>query len=98
MYLFKSHEPSIFIKQLFYKKHVEENEKRQAESKAKKVSVKATPYGKVDKQFSEEEYNKFVYNLAEGVIVSHKKYGQGVVTNMDETTIRMLEDAEKFYN
>ena len=99
LYLFKSHEPSIFIKQLFYKKHVDENEKRPDERKVKKVSVKATPYGKTDKQFSEEEFNRFVYNLAEGVIVSHKKYGQGVVTDMDDTNIAiMFDDEVKIFN
>ena len=61
--------------------------------------MKATPYGKTDKQFSEEEFNRFVYNLAEGVIVSHKKYGQGVVTDMDDTNITiMFDDEVKIFN
>ena len=49
--------------------------------------------------FSEEEYKKFVFNLSEGLIVVHKKLGQGVFTAMDETNVTILfGDVEKTFN
>lgn len=90
LYIFKSHEPSIFIKQLFYKQHIEENSKRHAERKVRNLPAKTVPYGQPNKSFSEEEFNIFVNNLAEGIIVSHKNFGQGVVTYMDDNDIKIM--------
>lgn len=99
LYLFKSHEASVFIKQLLYKKYIDDNNKRQTENKTKNASLKMTSHGKAEKQFAEEEFKGFLYNLAEGVIVSHRKYGQGVVTDMDDTNVAiMFGDDVKIFN
>ena len=48
-------------------------------------------------------YNKnnkaFVDNLAEGVVVTHKKYGSGVIIAMEDNNATILfEDTEKVFN
>lgn len=99
LFLFKTHDSSTFMKQLFYKKHIEENAKRQAANKSVKASVKAGKSGIKQVVFNQEEYNAFVDSLAEGVVVKHKKYGEGVITAMDETNVMILfGDVEKKFN
>ena len=49
--------------------------------------------------FNEAEYNAFVDNLAEGLIVTHKKYGEGVITAIDDSNVTILfDDVEKIFN
>ena len=99
LFLFKTYDSSTFMKQLFYKKHIEENAKRQAANKSVKASVKAGKSGIKQVVFNQEEYNAFVDSLAEGVVVKHKKYGEGVITAMDETNVMILfGDVEKKFN
>ena len=100
LYLFRTQETSSFVKQFIYKKPTEPTVKKKAEIKNR------TPIGKynLSKQkqvdyFSEEEFQKYVFHLAEGVAVTHKKYGQGVITAMDENNVTILFDAmEKTFN
>ena len=98
LFLFRTPEPSLFIKQLFYKQHVEQNAKQQAVSEAIKAIKKVSPV--VNKPvFNEAEYNAFVDNLAEGLIVTHKKYGEGVITAIDDSNVTILfDDVEKIFN
>ena len=46
------------------------------------------------KNISEEDYQAFVQQLDEGVIVTHKKFGKGVVVQMDETKVKIAFEKE----
>jgi len=46
------------------------------------------------KNISEEDYQAFVQQLGEGVIVTHKKFGKGVVVQMDETKVKITFEKE----
>ena len=46
------------------------------------------------KNISEEDYQAFVQQLGEGVIVTHKKFGKGVVVQMDETKVKIAFEKE----
>ena len=46
------------------------------------------------KALSESEFQAFMEQLAEGVVVMHKKFGQGVVTELNEKKIRIDFDGE----
>ena len=49
--------------------------------------------------FSEQEYQDFLFHLAEGVVVVHKTYGQGVVTAIDDSNITIwFDEIEKSFN
>lgn len=99
LFLFRTQEPSIFMKQLFYKNHVEQNARQQAVSEAIKAVKKLGPAVVNKAVFNEAEYNAFVYNLAEGLIVTHKKYGKGVITSIDDSNVTILFDnIEKVFN
>lgn len=90
LFLFRTHEPSTFVKQLFYKKHVEQNAKRKDGNKSIKVSVKAGMSNVKKAVFDEAGYNAFVDHLAEGVAVTHKKYGAGVIASMDDKNVIII--------
>ena len=99
LFLFKTHEPSIFVKQLLHKKHLEQNTKEQSINKSMKVSIKTRKDTVKRTTFNEEEYKIFVDDLAEGVAVTHKRYGAGVVTAMDDMNVTILfEDGPKIFN
>ena len=99
LFLFRTQEPSIFIKQLFYKKHVEQNVRQQAVNKAIKDSIKMGSNAAKKAGINKAEYNAFVYNLAEGISVTHRKYGSGVITAMDDTNVTILfDDIEKVFD
>ena len=46
------------------------------------------------KNISEEDYQAFVQQLGEGVIATHKKFGKGVVVQMDETKVKIAFEKE----
>ena len=99
LFLFRTQEHSIFIKQLLGKKYNEKDTGNQAVSKTVKVSAKINPEKTRKSAFDEELYNAFVYLLAVGVKVTHKKYGQGVISAVDETNVKILfDDMEKIFN
>lgn len=99
LFLFKTHEPSIFVKQLLHKKHLEQNTKEQAINKSMKVSIKTRKDTVKRTAFNEEEYKVFMDGLAEGVAVTHKRYGTGVVTAIDDMNVTILfEDGQKTFN
>ena len=99
LFLFKTHEPSTFVKQLLHKKHFEQNTKEQSINKSMKVSIKTRKDTVKRTAFNEEEYKVFMDGLAEGVAVTHKRYGAGVVTAMDDMNVTILfEDGQKTFN
>ena len=46
------------------------------------------------KALSEDEFQAFMEQMAEGVVVTHKKFGQGVVVELNEKKIRVDFDGE----
>ena len=90
LFLFKSHEPSIFLKQLFYKKYLEQDAKQQAVNKSVKVFAKSGNSTIKKNVFDEEEYKAFVCSLAGGVRVTHKKHGAGVISVIDDKSVIIL--------
>ena len=100
LYLFQTQEPSSFVKQFIYKKQAEGIQKKKAEVINGKVKINyASSKQKKTDYFSKEEYQKYVSNLAEGLLVAHKKYGQGVITAMDEDNVTiMFGEMEKSFN
>ncbi|MBR5597121.1 MAG: ATP-dependent helicase [Lachnospiraceae bacterium] len=98
LYLFQTKEISTFIKQLFPKKSVEEN-KISVKQKNSSVTSKTAYLKEKSVVFSEQEYQEFLFHLAEGVVVVHKTYGQGVVTAIDDSNATILfDEMEKSFN
>ena len=99
LYLFRTNESSSFVKQLLYKKQTGGIQKKKAEIKNTKVTMNYSSSKPKKENYSEEEFRKFVSNLAEGLLVTHKKYGQGVITAMDESNVTvMFGEMEKSFN
>ena len=99
LFLFKTHEPSIFIKQLFHKKHLEQQAKQKAINKSVKVSLKAGKIIGLKAGLDEAKYDEFVCSLAEGVKVWHKRYGEGVVSvKGDRDVIIVFEEGLKAFD
>jgi len=71
-----------------------------AESTAaiKKPGVKGQLYARAKKQASQEEFVKFCEGLRAGLVVEHKRFGQGVVVDVDGecAVIRFGEQEKKF--
>lgn len=99
LYLFRTHNPSAFVKQLLPKKSIEGNGRKKAEVKVGKGVTKPKSLHKKKEDFSEKEFQEFQFQMAEGVAVKHTKYGQGVVTAMDESNVTVLfGETEKTFN
>ena len=97
LFIFKTQERSTFIKQLFYKKYAAKHDK--AEGRVTNSPVKTRAYGAQENDFDEEGFQTFIDNLAEGLVVAHKKYGEGVITNIDDTDITIeFGDILRFFN
>ena len=99
LYLFRTNQSSVFVKQLFYKKSLEENSGKTVEHKMAKGTVKTTVSKKKTAEFSGKDFQEFKFQLAEGVVVTHAKYGQGVVTAMNESHVTVLfEEMERTFD
>ena len=99
LFLFGTQEPSTFITQLLGRKQIEKKVSPQVITKMPKSTLNTRTIGIKKKAFNEEEYNAFVYNLCEGVIVTHKKHGRGVITSMDHSNVTILfENVERVFN
>ena len=90
LYLFKTQETSSFVKQFIYKKQTGINTKKSIGIKKIKVSGNYSETEQKKTKYSEEEFQKYVSDLAEGLLVIHKKYGPGVITSMDENNVTIL--------
>ena len=99
LYLFRTKDSSTFIKQLLYKESDAKKTDEVRPENPGETTAAQRFYGKKEKPFSQEQFQRFVNDLGEGVVVKHKKYGQGVVTAMDETNVTILfDDQEKVFN
>ena len=90
LYLFKTQEASSFVKQFIFKKQTGINTKKSIGIKKIKVSGNYSATEQKKTKYSEEEFQKYVSDLAEGLLVIHKKYGPGVITSMDENNVTIL--------
>ena len=98
LYLFKTQERSTFVSQLVGKTQVKENEKAQVKYKVS-ATVKQNSYQNFTKvKVSEQAYREFKNQLAEGMVVKHKKQGQGVIIDIDDTNVTILfgEEEKRF--
>lgn len=100
LYIFKINNQSTFCKQLMHKEYALELEEEKAKKKTSKteVRIKNNPYGKSRQEYTDAEYQTFVDGLAEGLVVTHKKFGEGVVVTMDDknVTIQFGQTVKQF--
>ena len=65
----------------------------------KKKNRKPGLYAETKDKFNQDAYEQFVYQFAEGVVVKHVKYGQGVVLGVDEHNVRIrFGEMDKTFN
>lgn len=101
LYIFKINNQSTFCRQLLYKKHAQQLAERQVKRQPAKpqIRMKNNPYGRSKREYSEAEYQTFVDSLAEGLVVSHKKFGEGVIVAMDDNNAAIqFGDVMKQFN
>ena len=84
-------QPSKFCMELLGKEPEKKNiEVTVSTGKFQQLNTRPEP----PKNISEEDYQAFVQQLGEGVIVTHKKFGKGVVAQMDETKVKIAFEKE----
>lgn len=84
-------QPSKFYMELLGKEPEKKNiEATVSTGKFQQLNTRPEP----PKNISEEDYQAFVQQLGEGVIVTHKKFGKGVVAQMDETKVKIAFEKE----
>ena len=84
-------QPSKFYMELLGKEPEKKNiEATVSTGKFQQLNTRPEP----PKNISEEDYQAFVQQLDEGVIVTHKKFGKGVVVQMDETKVKIAFEKE----
>lgn len=84
-------QPSKFCMELLGKEPEKKNiEVTVSTGKFQQLNTRPEP----PKNISEEDYQAFVQQLGEGVIVTHKKFGKGVVVQMDETKVKIAFEKE----
>lgn len=99
LYLFETQKSASFVKQLLDRKTEEENERRPVANKSRRVTMRDVHYGVKKAEFSERAYEDFLSHLADGMVVTHKKNGPGVIVAMDDTNVTiMFSDVEKTFN
>ncbi len=84
LYLFHLDNQSLFIRQF-----------RQKNKAAEPVKMKNSPkkektLGSDNFAYTEEDFQKFEEQLGEGLLIRHKKFGQGVITEVNENTVSLL--------
>ncbi len=87
--VFKLDQKSSFCEELVRKetRAADKTGKISLQAKAKSRSVQA--YASGGKDFSQEEYEKYAAGLGEGLIVQHKKLGEGVVVEVQEDRVTL---------
>lgn len=87
--VFKLDQKSSFCEELVHKESRTAGKAGKVSPQAK-AKVKSSPlrtYASRGKAFSQEEYEKFAAGLGEGLIVQHKKLGEGVVVEVQEDKV-----------
>lgn len=100
--VFKLDQKSSFCEELVCKKDEVADKAGKVYAQVKdRVKVKSSPlyaYASRGKTFSEEEYEKYTAGLGEGLIVRHKKLGEGVVVEVQEDNVVLqFPDGQKVF-
>ena len=95
--LFTTNRPSTFCSEFLGKSSVTEEGRKNlmpVESRISRTFKQARPYAAVagirQTKASEELYFRLKEELGTGVIVDHKKYGEGVVTQLDDRLVHIM--------
>ena len=90
--LFTTNRESSFCREILGKTFIQKNSTKVVS--ANKIFSQANPYAQNTrsrmKPTTAEEYKKFKEQLGAGVLVKHKKFGDGVVASMDEERVQIL--------
>ena len=102
MSVFKLDQKSSFCEELVCKKDETADKTGKSRVQVKtKVKVMSSPlrsYASGGKAFSQEEYEKYAAGLGEGLIVQHKKLGEGVVVEIQEDKVVLqFPDGQKVF-
>ena len=90
--LFTTNRESSFCREILGKTFIQKNSMKAVSTN--KIFSQANPYAQNTtsriKPVTAEEYKKFKEQLGAGVLVKHKKFGDGVVVSMDEEHVQIL--------
>lgn len=90
--LFTTNRESSFCREILGKTFMQKNSTKVVS--ANKIFSQANPYAQNTKSrmkpVTAEEYKRFKEQLGAGVVVKHKKFGDGVVVSMDEEHVQIL--------
>ena len=90
--LFTTNRESSFCREILGKTFMQKNSTKAVS--ANKIFSQANPYAQNTtsriKPVTAEEYKRFKEQLGAGVLVKHKKFGDGVVVSMDEEHVQIL--------
>lgn len=90
--LFTTNRESAFCREILGKTLVQKNSVKSVS--ANKIFSQANPYAQNTKSrmkpVTADEYKMFKEQLGAGVLVKHKKFGDGVVVSMDEERVQIL--------
>ena len=95
--LFTTNRPSTFCSEFLGKSSIPEESGKNlmpVDSRTSRTFRQTKPYAAVtgirQTKASEERYSRLKEELGAGVIVEHKKYGEGVVTQLDDRLVHIL--------
>lgn len=95
--LFTTNRPSTFCSEFLGKSSIPEESSKNlmpVDSRTNRTFRQTKPYAAVtgirQTKASEELYSRLKEELGEGVLVEHKKYGEGVVTQLDDRLVHIL--------
>ncbi len=90
--LFTTNRESSFCREILGKTFIQKNSTKAVSTN--KIFSQTNPYAQNTtsrmKPVTAEEYKKFKEQLGAGVLVKHKKFGDGVVVSMDEEHVQIL--------
>lgn len=90
--LFTTNRESSFCREILGKTFIQKNSTKAVSTN--KIFSQANPYAQNTtsrmKPVTAEEYKRFKEQLGAGVLVKHKKFGDGVVVSMDEEYVQIL--------
>lgn len=95
--LFTTNRPSTFCSEFLWKSSIPEESSKNlmpVDSRTSRTFRQTKPYAAVvgirQTKASEELYSRLKEELGAGVLVEHKKYGEGVVTQLDDRLVHIL--------
>lgn len=98
LHIFRLPGESVFCKEVFGEKKKQEKEANPIPVQRKQslsTLLQKTRIKSKNESASKENYNKFMENLGEGVIVKHKKFGIGVIAEITEKYVTIDFNGEQ---